>query len=184
MKTNNNKIKIDDLVFEKHLSNSDIQKRIKEIGKEISNDFAEKDPILLCVLKGAIFFYADLARNLSIMPVMDFLRVDSYDGSLTTTGEVKMHYNPTEDLEGRHIIIIDEILDTGMTESAIRRMLEKYNPASLNFVTLLRKRKASNVHIKLDYCGFEIPDKFALGYGLDYRQIGRNLKDVYVLKKS
>jgi hypoxanthine phosphoribosyltransferase len=158
-----------------------IARRVAELGAEISRDYKEKKLLLLCVLKGAIVFLADLVRSMSIPAEIDFVAASSYEGD-TTTGEVRLSPVFRADIAGKDVLIIEDICDTGLTCSVLMSRLSVQNPASLRVCALLDKPAARKENpIKPDYIGFEIPDEFVVGYGLDYREKYRGLKDICTL---
>ena len=166
------------------ISEEELSKRIKELAEEISKDYEGKEVIMLCLLKGSISYFAKLCENITIPVVYEFLRASSYHGA-TSTGDVKVSYLSTEKFEGKHVIVVEDIIDTGLTLSKIMKMLKEYNPASLEITTLLDKpegRKTNEVHPK--YIGFTIPDEFVLGFGLDWNEKYRNLPYIGVLKEE
>ena len=166
------------------ISEEELSKRIKELAAEISRDYQDKEVVMLCLLKGSVSYFSRLCENITIPIVYEFLRASSYHGA-TSTGDVKVSYLSTEKFEGKHVIVVEDIIDTGLTLSKIMKMLKEYNPASLEITTLLDKpegRKTSEVYPK--YIGFTIPDEFVLGFGLDWNEKYRNLPYIGVLKRS
>lgn len=161
-----------------------LQERVKSIGESISKDFAGKDPIFVGVLKGSFVFMADLMRNVSIDCSVDFMAVSSYGNKSTTTGAVKISKDLSADVEGRHVIVVEDILDSGLTLNYLCNYLSGSNPASITLVTLLDKPSRRKAPIKADYVGYEIPDAFVVGYGLDYAEKYRNLPYIGILKPS
>lgn len=166
------------------ISEEELTKRIKELSKQISEDYQNKDVIMLCLLKGSVSYFAKLCENITIPVEYEFLRASSYHGA-NTTGDVKISYLSNESLEGKHIIIVEDIIDTGLTLSKILEILKNYKPASLEITTLLDKparRKVQGIIPK--YIGFTIPDEFVLGFGLDWDEKYRNLPYIGVLKEE
>ena len=166
------------------ISEEELSKRIKELAEKISKDYEGKEVTMLCLLKGSISYFARLCENITIPVVYEFLRASSYHGA-TSTGDVKVSYLSTEKFEGKHVIVVEDIIDTGLTLSKIMKMLNEYNPASLEITTLLDKpsgRKTSEACPK--YVGFTIPDEFVLGFGLDWNEKYRNLPYIGVLKEE
>ena len=155
--------------------------RIRELGKQISADYTNKDLILIGVLKGAYCFYADLARAIRIPLSVDFIVVKSYGSKAKTTGKVTMLRELTEDIAGRDILLVEDIVDSGLTVEFLRKALAKRKPKSIKVCTLLSKREGRTTVVAVDYVGFEIPNKYVVGYGLDYRQKYRNLPYLAVL---
>ncbi len=159
-----------------------IQKRIKELGEAISRDYQGKDVFLIGVLKGAWVFLADLARHLTVPAAFDFMSVSSYGASTKTSGVVQIIKDLEESIEGRHVLVVEDIVDTGLTLSYLVSMLKTRHPASLKVCVLLDKPSRRVTQVTLDYVGFEIPDAFVVGYGLDYAGRYRNVPYVFTLK--
>ena len=164
------------------LEKSKIDLRVSEIGKSISEDFAGKNPLFIGVLKGSFIFMADLIRNVTIPCSMEFMAVSSYGSKSLTTGAVKIYLDLNVDVENRHLIIVEDILDSGLTLNYLVNYLSNRNPASITLTTLLDKPSRRQVPIHVNYTGFEIPDAFVVGYGLDYAERYRNLPYIGVLK--
>ena len=162
-------------------SKEEIQKKVSEMGKKISDDFRDKDPLFVGVLKGCFIFMADLMRYVDIRCSMDFMAVSSYSGT-SSTGAVKINKDLSEDIEGRHVIIVEDILDSGVTLSYLKQYLMVRRPASISIATLMDKPARRKADIYADYSCFEIPDAFVVGYGLDYNERYRNLPYIGVLK--
>ena len=163
------------------ISEEEIQKKVAEMGKKISQDFRDKDPLFVGVLKGCFIFMADLMRYVDIRCSMDFMAVSSYSGT-SSTGAVKINKDLSEDIEGRHIIIVEDILDSGGTLSYLKQYLMVRKPASISIATLMDKPARRKADVYADYSCFEIPDAFVVGYGLDYNERYRNLPYIGVLK--
>ena len=163
------------------ISEEEIQKKVSEMGKKISDDFRDKDPLFVGVLKGCFIFTADLMRYVDIRCSMDFMAVSSYSGT-SSTGAVKINKDLSEDIEGRHVIIVEDILDSGVTLSYLKQYLMVRRPASISIATLMDKPARRKADIYADYSCFEIPDAFVVGYGLDYNERYRNLPYIGVLK--
>ena len=163
------------------ISEEEIQKKVAEMGKKISQDFRDKDPLFVGVLKGCFIFMADLMRYVDIRCSMDFMAVSSYSGT-TSTGAVKINKDLSEDIEGRHVIIVEDILDSGVTLSYLKQYLMVRTPASISIATLMDKPARRKADVYADYSCFEIPDAFVVGYGLDYNERYRNLPYIGVLK--
>jgi len=163
------------------ISEEEIEKHVAEIGRQISRDFEGKDPIFVGVLKGCFIFMADLMRHVSINCSMDFMSVSSYSGT-TSTGAVKITKDLNENIEGRHIIIVEDILDSGVTLNYLNNYLLVRKPASISIATLMDKPARRKAEVYADYSCFEIPDAFVVGYGLDYNEKYRNLPYIGVLK--
>ena len=163
------------------ISEEELQNKVSEMGKQISRDFQGKDPIFVGVLKGCFIFMADLMRYVDISCSMDFMSVSSYSGT-SSTGAVKINKDLGEDIEGRHLIIVEDILDSGVTLSYLKQYLMVRKPASITIATLMDKPARRKADIYADYSCFEIPDAFVVGYGLDYNERYRNLPYIGVLK--
>ncbi len=172
-------LEVDGLKFEVLLSEKEIQQRIVELGQIISRDYKGKIPIFVGVLNGAVLFLADLIRNLSIDCEIDFIKISSYGNARVSSGEITMIKDFSADLHGRDIIVVEDIVDSGLSVNYLKRKINALKPSSLKFVSLLVKKGAAKVELDIDYVGFEIENKFVIGYGLDYKQIKRNLKDIY-----
>ena len=166
------------------LSEEAIQTRVKEMGAQIAKDFEGKNPIMVCILKGAVMFYADLLRATPIPLSMDFMAVSSYGNKTKSSGEVEIKKDLSSTIEGRHIIIVEDIIDSGFTLSYLTRVLSARGAASISLCTLLDKpsRRAPGIDLKSDYSGFEVGDEFVVGYGLDYAEKYRNLPYIGILK--
>lgn len=155
--------------------------RIKDLGREIASDYADKDLILVGILKGAFAFYADLARAIRIPLRVDFLVVTSYGSRAKTSGKVKMVTDLTENIAGRDVLLVEDIVDSGLTLQYLTKTLSKRKPKSIKVCALLNKPDRRQVTVPVDYVGFEIPNKYVVGYGLDYQQKYRNLPYLAVL---
>lgn len=175
-------VKLHDLTFEPFISATSIEKRIAEIGKEISTKFIDKKPLFIAILNGAFVFAADLVRACNIQSEIVFIKLTSYNG-LESSGTVKTMIGLDMDIENRHIVIVEDIVDSGRTMHHFINDLNEKNPASISLATLLIKPGALQFPIKPEYIGFEIPTKFVIGYGLDYDGLGRNYPDIYHLKE-
>ena len=162
------------------LSHDQIQTRIKELGQEIAQDYAGREPHLVCVLKGACTFLTDLARQIDLPLTLDYIAVSSYGAATKTSGEVKLVKDLDQGLEGRDLLVVEDIVDTGLTLNYLLKVLRARGPRSLKVVTLLSKPSRRLVETPVDYVGFTIDDLFVVGYGLDYNERFRNLKDIVV----
>jgi len=169
---------VDHILF----SEETLQKRIKEMGAEIAAEYDGMFPLFIGVLKGSFIFMADIVRAVQIDAEVDFMGISSYNNSTSTTGAVKITKDLTRDIEGRHVIIIEDILDSGVTLSYLKKYLGNRHPASIKICTLLDKPSRRMTDIRADYIGFECPDDFVVGYGLDYAEKYRNLPYIGVLK--
>lgn len=170
--------------FKLFITKDQIQQRVFEIGKQIDEDYDGKKPIFIGVLNGAFIFLADLMRHVSIPSEVDFYKLSSYGDEKVSSGNVTELKDLDAQIEGRHVIIVEDIVDTGLSMSYILNLMKHKHPASVKIATLLYKPGAMKFDVALDYVGFEIPTLFVLGYGLDYAQEGRNLAQIYVLDES
>ena len=166
------------------LSSRAIGARVRELGEEISRDYLGRTPHLVGVLKGAWIFMADLIRNLSIEATVDFLGIQSYLDGTTSSGEVKITKDLDLSIAGRDVLVVEDILDTGRTYLYLQGLLAAHQPNSLKLATLLDKTSRRAVPVRADYVGFQIPDVFVVGYGLDYNQQFRRLPDVCYLREA
>ncbi|MCF8380532.1 MAG: hypoxanthine phosphoribosyltransferase [Bacteroidales bacterium] len=173
-------IKVLDKEFEISMPEDVIQKRIKEMAVKLSKDYEGKKPIFLGILNGSFMFASDLFKEITIEAQITFLKLASYQGT-TTTGAVKQLIGLNQEIKDQHIIILEDIVDTGITLETIMRQLSGYLPKSIKIATLLFKPEAYKKDVVIDYIGFSIPNEFILGYGLDYDGFGRNYKDIYTL---
>ena len=158
--------------------------RIRELGRQISADYAGKDVVLVGVLKGAYAFYADLARAIRIPVRVDFIVVASYGSRASTSGKVKLMTELTEDIKGKDVLLVEDIVDSGLTVQRLVKSLSKKKPRSVKVCTLLSKPDRRTVEVQVDYVGFKIPDHYVVGYGLDYQQKYRNLPYLAVLDQT
>lgn len=168
-------------MFKVYLERQELQDRVAELGKELAEQYEGKLPIFIGVLNGAYIFLSDLMRNVDIPCEVDFLKLSSYGDEKVSSGEVTDLKDIDADIEGRHVILVEDIVDTGLSMNYLVDKLEQKNPASIATVTLLHKTEATHHDVQLDYVGFQIPTLFVLGYGLDYAQEGRNLAQIYIL---
>lgn len=164
------------------LSEEEVNTRIKEIGAQISKDYEGKEIHLICILKGGIFFTCELAKRISIPVSMDFMSVSSYGDGTKSSGIVKIVKDLDEAIEGKEVLIVEDIIDSGRTLSYLIEILEKRNPKSIRLCTMLDKPESRVKDVKVDYIGFNIPDEFVVGYGLDYAQKYRNLSYIGVVE--
>ncbi|RMD60178.1 MAG: hypoxanthine phosphoribosyltransferase [Nitrospirae bacterium] len=160
-----------------------IHDRVKELADEISGDYEGKDIIAIGILRGAFMFFSDLVRMLKMPVAIDFLIASSYAGT-TTTGNIKIHADIREDIRGKDVLLVEDIVDTGITMDLIRKRMLSREPASLKICTLLDKAERRIKEVPLDYVGFKIPDKFVVGYGLDYEGKYRNLPYISIFKEK
>lgn len=168
------------LTFEPYIERDRISARIKELAAQMSEDFKDDIPLFICVLNGAFPFAADLFRELDIDAEITFIRLKSYEGT-STSGRVKEIAGLTEDITGRRVIVVEDIIDTGNTMAKLVKDLEVRNPKSISLASLLYKPESVRQDIKPDYVGFTIPSAFIIGFGLDIDGLGRNLRDIWVL---
>ena len=164
------------------ISEEDLQKRVAELGEQISMDYAGKAPLLVSVLRGSFIFMADLTRHIQPFCQVDFMAVSSYGAGTVSSGQVNIVKDLTDSIEGKDVIVVEDILDSGNTLSYLFQLLKARNPASLKLVTLLDKPSRRTKPIQADYVGFTVPDEFVVGYGLDYDELYRNLPYIGVLK--
>lgn len=178
------KVTVDGLAFVPYITRDEIAAQVKRVADELRNDIKGKNPLFLCVLNGAFMFAADLIREVGINDAhINFVKYTSYEGT-SSTGKVKEIMGLTEDIEGMDVVIVEDIVDTGLTASMMINDLKKRNPRSIRFVTLLHKPESSKTGFKPDYVAFTIPPKFIIGYGLDLDGKVRNLKDIYVIDEQ
>jgi hypoxanthine phosphoribosyltransferase len=159
----------------------DLQRRVRELGAEISRDYAGKDVLLVCVLKGAVFFLSDLMRQLDVACEVDFMAVASYGDATDSSGVVRILKDLDAPIEGRHVLIVEDIVDSGLTLQYLMRNLRARNPESLEVCALLTKPARRKAEVRARYIGFEIPNRFVIGYGLDHAERHRNLPYVAAL---
>ena len=165
------------------ISEEEIKAKVREVGEKIASDFDGKDPVFVGVLKGCFIFMADLIRDISVSCSVDFMAVSSYSGT-KSTGAVKINKDLNSDINGRHVILVEDILDSGVTLNYLKSYLMVRQPASISIVTLMDKPSRRKADIYADYSCFEVPDAFVVGYGLDYNERYRNLPYIGVLKKE
>jgi len=164
------------------ITEDQIQRRVAELGARITVDFANEDVLIIAVLKGAMLFLADLMRHIDLPLAVDFLAVSSYGRGTESTGVVRILKDLDEPIEDRHVIIVEDIIDSGRTLDYLLRMLRQRSPATLHVCTLLDKRERREIEVPVDYAGFDVPDAFVVGYGLDYAEHYRQLPFIGVLK--
>nr|MBO4517518.1 hypoxanthine phosphoribosyltransferase [Clostridia bacterium] len=151
------------------LTQETIAKRVKELGEEITRDYKDKKPVIICMLKGAVYFFADLTKNIKLPLMLDFARLSSYRNG-TTSGQMELIYDITAEIEGRDVILVEDIVDSGKTLSYFIELLKTRHPASVKICAFLDKKERREVDIDVDYVGFDIPCGFVIGYGLDYAE--------------
>lgn len=172
------------LKLETLISEQDIQRRIEELGAQISKAYEGKEIIMLCVLKGGVMFMTDLAKRITVPMKMEFMAVSSYGDEYKSSGIVKILKDLDESIDGKHVLIVEDIIDSGRTLSYLKNILEGRNPSSVKICTLLDKPDQRVVDVEVDYIGFTIPDSFVIGYGLDYQQYYRNLPYIAVNREE
>lgn len=165
-------------------SQEELQTRIRELGAQLSEDYRGKTPTMVCILKGAIMFYTDLVRSMNIPLTMDFMAVSSYGNSTKSSGEVEIRKDLSTSIEGKHVVIVEDIVDSGFTLTYLTRLLNTRGAKSIKLCTLLDKpsRRAPGITLRADYSGFAVGNEFVVGYGLDYAELYRNLPYIGVLK--
>ena len=163
------------------ISTAELQKRVEEIARQIMQDYAGQEILLIGVLKGAVIFLVDLAKQLDLTVEMDFMAVSSYGASTESSGIVRIVKDLDESVEGKNVLIVEDIVDTGLTLKYIVENIAARNPAGIRVCALFNKQKKRKADVEIDYVGFEIPDCFVVGYGLDYAQAYRNLPDIRIL---
>jgi hypoxanthine phosphoribosyltransferase len=159
-----------------------IEKRVKELANQISLDYEGRDPVLIGVLKGVIFFLADLARELSIPAKIDFIRAASYGSGMTSGRTIQLTKDIEIPIQGKPVILVEDIVDTGLTLTHIMQEVERKDPESIRICALIEKLERQEMKVPIDYCGFQIKEGFIIGYGLDFDEKYRNLPDLYVLR--
>ncbi len=175
-------IRVGSETFKILLHENEIQKRVAEIGKEISEEYKDKFPIFVGVLNGSFMFFADLMKNISIKCEVDFFKLSSYGDEKISSGKVKLVKELNADIEDRHVIIVEDIVDSGLSIKYIEELIGSLNPASMKVASLLLKPDSVKYDVKIDYIGFEIPNAFVVGYGLDYAQKYRNFRSIYAME--
>ena len=166
------------------ISEEKVEAKICELAKQISEDYAGKEIHLIAILKGSVFFACELAKRMEVPVTMDFMTVTSYGDGMVSAGEITVKKELDEEIDGKEVLIVEDIIDSGNTLIHLKKLLLGRNPASLKIVTLLDKPECRTADIKADYCGFEIPNKFVVGYGLDYAQQYRNLPYIGVVEQK
>lgn len=169
--------------FKTLIPEAKIQERVKELGIQITKEYEGKLPILIGILNGSFLFLADLVKHINIHCEIDFFKLSSYGDEKISSGEVKMLKELNADINERHIIVVEDIVDSGLSIKFIQELLANHNPASVKVASLLVKPESLKYKVKIDYIGFEIPNEFVIGYGLDYAQKFRNLNSIYALSE-
>ncbi|MBI3110931.1 MAG: hypoxanthine phosphoribosyltransferase [Ignavibacteriales bacterium] len=167
--------------FTLYLSEEKIQQRIKELAGQINRDYRGKVPIFIGILNGSFIFFSDLIRDITLDCEVDFLKLSSYGDAKISSGQVKLLKDLNCEVTGRDIIVVEDIIDSGLSIDFMKKLVLKENPASFSVVTLLLKKSVAKINFPIDYVGFEIPPEFVIGYGLDYAQKVRNLRSIYRL---
>ncbi|MBN1351239.1 hypoxanthine phosphoribosyltransferase [candidate division KSB1 bacterium] len=163
------------------ITKDEIHRKVKELAHKITVDYKDKCPVLIGVLNGAFIFMADLVKELHIDCEVDFIKISSYGNAKISSGKIDVLKDINCHLEGRHVLIIEDIVDSGLSVKFLENLVSTQNPASLKFVSLMKKMGAARINFEIDYLGFEIPNEFVVGYGLDYCQKLRNLPAVYLM---
>jgi hypoxanthine phosphoribosyltransferase len=172
-----------DILAEVLVSEEQLRERVCALARQISSDYAGQDLLLVCILRGGVMFLADLMRCLTIPHAIDFMAVSSYGiGARQSSGNVRITYDLNQNIEGRHVLVVEDIVDTGQTIAAVLDLLATRRPASLKICTLLDKSERREVQVPIHYVGFDIPNKFVFGYGLDVDELFRNLPFIGVVK--
>ncbi len=159
-----------------------IQGRVKELADQICSDYKGKEPVLIGVLNGVVFFIADLARQMTIPTKMDFVRAASYGSGMTSSGTVRLTKDVEIPIRGKPVILVEDIVDTGLTLAHIVKILERKDPESIRICALIDKLERRNIAVNVDYCGFQVEEGFIVGYGLDHDEKYRHLSDIYILR--
>lgn len=176
-------IKVKDKDFEISIDASSIDKVVQRIAAEINRDYKDKNPLFLAILNGSFVFAADLIRKITIPCQISFVKLASYSGTASTEN-IKELIGLNEEIRGRHLVIVEDIVDTGMTLDKLLKDLKKFEPASVRLACFTFKKEAFKKDFRIDYLGLTIPDEFVVGYGLDYDGYGRNLPDIYKMKNE
>ncbi len=170
------------LNLETLISEEQLQARIKELGKQISKDYEGKELVILCILKGGVMFMTDLVKHITVPLKMEFMVVSSYGDEYKSSGLVKILKDLDEPIQGKHVLIVEDIIDSGRTLNYLKKMLSERKPESLKLCTLLNKEEQRETDVEVEYTGFKVGDEFVIGYGLDYKQYYRNLPYIAVNK--
>jgi len=176
-------LKVGSEKFVEYISEEKIQKRIAELGEEISKEYRDKLPVFIGILNGSFLFMADLIKNVTVRSEIDFLKLSSYGDAKISSGKVELLKELNADITDRYVVVVEDIVDSGLSIKYISELILKHQPAGLKVASLLVKPKSIKYDVKVDYTGFEIPDKFVLGYGLDYAQKYRNLRSIFILSE-
>ena len=165
-------------------SREEIAAEVRRLAAEISSEYAGKDPLVIGVLKGAVVFVSDLIREMTVPTEIDFIGLSSYGNDATSCGEVKVTAYPKTPIEGRHVLVVEDIVDTGLCIGTLMKFLLNQKPSSLKLCALLDKPSRRTTNVDIDYLGFTVPDKFVVGYGLDYSQHYRHLPQIYTMEEA
>ena len=176
------KNKLDKHIARVLISPDEIQSRIAELGKEISDDYAGQELVVICILKGAFLFTSDLCRHISLLQKLDFMAVSSYGDSTRSSGIVKIDKDLSDRIQGKHVLIVEDIIDSGLTLSYIVKILKDRQPADIKICVLCNKPSNQQQFVKVDYCGFKLDDEFVVGYGLDFKGYLRNLPYIGIVR--
>ena len=171
-------------MLKKLFSEQDIARTVKRLAKRIENDFMNEELLFVCLLKGSFIFTSDLIRQVKNPSRIDFMRVSSYGNQMTTRGNVEIIKDLDEDIEAKNVIIVEDIIDSGLTLTRVREMLRTRNPKRLKICALIDKRRRRRVDIEADYVGFTIDDGFVVGYGIDYAEYHRNCPDICIVMEE
>jgi hypoxanthine phosphoribosyltransferase len=172
-------MKLKDLTFKKHITEAKIEKKVLELANQINEDYKGKNPIFLPVLNGSFMFASDLIKNITLSSRVSFVKVSSYAGT-NSTGQLKTLIGHEESVFNQHILIVEDIVDNGLTVSRILEELRGLGAKSVEIISLLRKKPAREKNVEVKYVGFDLDEEFVVGYGLDYDGLGRNLRDIYI----
>ncbi|MGE5409820.1 MAG: hypoxanthine phosphoribosyltransferase [Clostridiales bacterium] len=181
---NSEELMIGNEKFVLFLSEEEIQNRVKQLGEQITKEYEDKVPVFIGLLNGSFLFMADLIKHIALDCEIDFMRLSSYGDAKISSGKVTMVKDLNCNITGRDVIVVEDIVDTGLSISYIEKLMEHHNPSSVKIASLLLKPDSLKYDVKIDYIGFKIPDKFVVGYGLDYAQKFRNLRSIYVLSEN
>ncbi len=171
-------------LFHLYITKKQIDQRVAELGEQLNRDYKDKKPICIGILNGAFIFLADIMRHLRISCEIDFFKLSSYGDEKVSSGRVREQKDPDADVKGRHIVIIEDIVDSGLSMKYIVERIREKHPASVSVMTLLLKPDATKHPVKTDYTGFHIPNGFVVGYGMDFAQEGRNLSQIYMMAEK
>ena len=174
-------IRIHDKIFTPYISHDEILEKVRFLAGKVLQDAGEETPVFIVVLKGSFMFASDFLKAFEKDAVIDFIRIKSYEGT-TSTGKTEVLLDVTEKLQGKKVYILEDIVDTGNTLKIVLELVQKHQPGQLKIVSLFYKPEAYKYDYPIDFVGFEIPNRFIVGYGLDYNELGRNLKNIYQLK--